>query len=1421
MAYNVKWYSEFADEQGNEFRTEVLERDYSGEPIKVLSGSSPFVVELTNIDNPFQAFRPLKYTVEWIAQTGIDFTIGDVFIADSRKYKIRLSKFNESGDPEILFHGYLVPINCEEPFQAKPYPVQLSATCGLPFLRDDYFLDQFGSFVLGKISIIKVIANCLASTGHDLPIHTYINLFEQGMVDGVESALQFAEIDADGLRGEKAHDVLVKVLNTFRAFIVQSPGAWIIKSVKDQNAYLGKVRKYSPSGDFIGYSLVGQSASIGREPYSNDTPNLRPKKEVDESIAEQNSIVTVSVNPGIPVNRMPNGSFSGNLVGGQLPGWDMHLMPLAPGTAGAGWTRSGFNTPDDPFKIDMTGYIPTIMSLKSKPLLRANMVGHILLDPEVQHHAKMEWPKYKVIISGAYRSSDISFFQLFIRLNDGDKRNVSYLNSDKKWVIEKRRENETFLRIDVDVPVTLPNSKPFSEALLQTFEIEVPLITDYLERDGKAVAHLYFSICAAQVAIGRQGEFYPINPRLTWEDFSIIVTTETVFEGEHKYSIDAKFPIRNPNKAEYEISIGDKIGIDTPEQRRPVNRVMTGYMTLAGGDTLTKGWKRAGDADYEPIQKSGLRDTVRLLCGKRRIIQGVFKGYGLLPDHSVFSRYDSLEAPTKFFTITGWRWNVKNMEHTTTLHGLVFDPLPNEVIDIVSESEGRRGNRLYSGSGGSGTQGGTGAVVETPIDEIVVDDIETFQYISGKADTIFRICDLGELILSSHFPFDLTCQIIYIPDWITEIIIYTGEDLADDDIPFGGMLQIKWKGKPSKAGKEQIVIEIIGANGEDAIVRIPIQVNSVPKIKFSVVDTTIPKTLGGIPGAYKLPDVVDVSVTVTGYHNNFQMEIYGPSGLLMDEFMYADGGESELQTYRAFPGTDGIVPEEGLYKIVYNVQSNLIIVDQGTLFFTLYTDEYLSKLKFELWNESKIGDISIQDTSIFKPVVWFTPRAIADDIEHDKVTLTLYFEGDQIAQEVFTHTATFSGTYDVYDTAQTGQDAGNYRINAVFELAGDVVMERQNDFVILAKEPVADGTIVFGTMTANTANFTAIQDLPVTLIEIDLPDDGYNFEYTTVGGDYVRVEFLRKISGVLSAVDLTKYTNQPDYTTVSELGEKVYVFRTLSSLEIGDLHEAPSTVKVRVTERLGGATGTILSIAEANINFRVPVDPADLGGLVFMHINNDNGDVKIIDPNMKKVGNIYALPKMPWYWSVAFLKLPTGLDFDRVVGALELEGVDLNTPGLTSVFDYMVTSVNGYPGNITNELNTVFEAFVEGVWVGTHRMLHDPSDVEINIDVTGSFKYESVVAMSGVPIAFPSAEFELVNEEDLPETPEEDGSCCEPKRWYFTDELVWDIPHNMDGYPEFNLIIAGQKWENGVDYPDTNNAQVTWKRPRTGFAETK
>jgi hypothetical protein len=964
MGYGVRWFSEFDDIHENVvYRVEVRERDYAGAATEVLSDGEPLVIDMAKVDNVFTPLRPQKATVKWMSQEGVDFQISDLFIDDDKKYQLHV--FEDDGGTLIpRWVGWVVPIELEEPFASKPYTVTFSATCGLPFLSDEYVLDAFGSFVLGEKSLAEVIANCLTRTGLELEIDTYVSLLAEGMSAG--SPFPQAEIDADGLRGKYADEVLSGILAPFRAYITQANGRWVIKGTVEQNALESTRVRFSATGSPIGTAMVNQSAGIGRTPYSSGA-HLRPTAEVIEKIAEPNSIITETVSPGIPVNRLPNGLFAGPVLGGNIPGWNNHIGSIP-------WSRMGSNKPDDPYRIEFYQHIefdPKKKKRAFKPFVYFDS-GPIYLNLGDFHIPDDRRKETKIVLSGAFKSNNSLSATFMLSVNEDEREKNDYLDDNGEWFYSGK-EDRTYNKRSSQSKYE-PTSKGYNDLELQTFEIESKRIKNLLNRPEGAVVVLRLRIFPAIQGPGYNGG----NIFFSLEDLALIVVEDSVFEGEHKYQINAHLPIRNANEVEYTSIIADKIDIDTPEQSRDVNRVMTGYMTLSGTSTLTKGWRYPGMVGYDPIQKLSLRITLRQLAGKRRTLEGSFLGYDVTPDISIFNRYDQPGIPSTFYGQTSWRWNVKDGTYDISATELNLFPLPTEDLYLYDDEEGRRGNRMYRGNStsSSGTGGGTSY---NPPEEIVLDDFDPIEYEILVEDEDPRVFDIGALIASHHTPNTLEAQILNYPSWISEIELYRGEDLDPETLPDDGILQVKWIGKPEKSGNYQINVELIGPDAEDYILVIPIIVN--PSDEFT---EEWPPVFDPFPILYFQVDKDSTAgFLITDYmttdHVNLSYRFLGLPDWIIDKSVVFDqlsmtGHPTQIETRKVTleikDAINRISVEELTLQVIEGVEITGELLDTSN-------------------GDAKVGDLPGAYEVIDQ---WDTPIAVTG--LHDRVTITVKGGGD-------------------------------------------------------------------------------------------------------------------------------------------------------------------------------------------------------------------------------------------------------------------------------------------------------------------------------------------------------------------------------------------------------------------------------------------
>lgn len=1179
MAYGVRWFSEFDDIHENVvYRVEIRERDYAGAATEVLSeGTEPLVLDMAKVENVFIPLRPQKATVRWMAQEGIDFQISDLFIDDDRKYQLHV--FEEDGETlKPKFTGWVVPIELEEPFSSKPYPVTFSATCGLPFLSDDYVLDGFGSFVLGEKTLAEVIANCLTSTGLELEIDTYVSLLAEGMSDG--SPFPQAEIDADGLRGKFADEVLAGILAPFRAYITQSNGRWVIKGLIEQNALESTRVRFSPDGSVIGTETVNQSAGIGRTAYTSGS-HLRPTAEVVEKIAEPNSIVTNAVSPGIPVNRLPNGLFAGAITGGTIPGWNNHIGSIP-------WARMGFNKPDDPYRLEMYQHIefdPKKKKRAFKPFVYFDS-GPIYLNLGDFNIPEDRRKETKVVLSGAFKSNNSLSATFMLSINETEREYNSYLDDNGEWFYSKK-EDKTYNKRSNQAKYE-PESKSYEDLELQTFEIESKKITNYLNRPEGAVVVLRLRIFPAIQGPGYIGGniFYSL------EDLALIVVEDTVYEGDHKYQIDAHLPIRNANEVEYTSIIADKIDITTPEQSRDVNRVMTGYMTLAGSGALTTGWKYSGMVNYTPIQKLSLSTSLRQLAGKRRTLDGNFLGYDVTPDISIFNRYDQPGIPSTFYAQTAWRWNVKDGTYDISATELNVFPLPTEDLYLYDDESGRRGNRMYRGNSSAGSGGNS----PTPAEPIVMGAEPVVYFTVGKQE--IKVVNIGELIESIHTPVELTVTSIH---W--DMPSHVGIDRGDDGLG----LSVLITAKPKEAGTDRVQIYLISADGDKYIFLINLISFAAPKAKYTLYDTTSGEVLLGeiTQGAgFLKPDSWKVKVNYTGFHEAYFASMNGP-GLVSNVTPYPYLPIEQMDSYDYvyyLPASGSYISGVGTHNMEFATFRNegdpdaYAEIKRDSIKFILYDEEYLSKVKFELWvGGSKFGDIAADGSSEFNTEGQaFQVKIIVEGLPHDLATAILTSGGEDVKTHVYTQDPAVEDVeYELYESTPAPQPEGLYELNfSTSDEVTETVYDRLVAFTINKKKVApTGGELQLVAMRANQSAYDVIGSLGLSGGLFDLPATGWNVALPgeIAEGTTRSVVLLQKKGENLVSVNIELYTGQPQVTEPT--GDQFLIFGTLSSKNIDKIHVDPSSFRVTVTDEVDGE---IVAVYAADFSFGVLEDLDDL-----------------------------------------------------------------------------------------------------------------------------------------------------------------------------------------------------------------------------------
>lgn len=180
MQYGLIYRMEFKNIEGYTIRTDIIPTDVlipdDDEPtiISLKGGASPLIISASNNDeDKFTPIRSKSAKIEIRTDTlnGIDS-----------------STFSQGGDslwrvncylqdtPQLIFQGFLMMADNQQPFQPDPQYVTLTATDHLAALKEAKLTDLDGLNPIGKYRVADLINFCLRKTGLELSFFVINNL---------------------------------------------------------------------------------------------------------------------------------------------------------------------------------------------------------------------------------------------------------------------------------------------------------------------------------------------------------------------------------------------------------------------------------------------------------------------------------------------------------------------------------------------------------------------------------------------------------------------------------------------------------------------------------------------------------------------------------------------------------------------------------------------------------------------------------------------------------------------------------------------------------------------------------------------------------------------------------------------------------------------------------------------------------------------------------------------------------------------------------------------------------------------------------------------------------------------------------------------------------------------------------------------
>ncbi len=314
-------------EQVSQTKIEIQQRDYIGSVSEYCAGASPIQLSLRG-EGELDKFYPILSTNAGISlQSEQHFQFVHLFQGDRDKYRIVYFKNFGSGY-ETVWTGKVEPLTYREDYSPTPYEITLTATDGLPELKNKTFSSADGLPFTGVDKKIRIIAQCLHSTGLNLNIRVACNLYAAGMDDGPDDdPLDQAFVDLDRFyilkEAPTLHFVLTHLIKPYGARLIQWHNRWNIVRVEELYGEYD-YREFDHNGNYV--SNGSFDPVVDRVPPETGIGVWFRDTDQSLEINRGHGKVTLTYDLGLFPSFIRNGNFK--LKSTFIPGFDVYTLSI-------------------------------------------------------------------------------------------------------------------------------------------------------------------------------------------------------------------------------------------------------------------------------------------------------------------------------------------------------------------------------------------------------------------------------------------------------------------------------------------------------------------------------------------------------------------------------------------------------------------------------------------------------------------------------------------------------------------------------------------------------------------------------------------------------------------------------------------------------------------------------------------------------------------------------------------------------------------------------------------------------------------------------------------------------------------------------------------------------------------------------------
>jgi hypothetical protein len=289
-------------------KIDITKRGYAGAVSGICGSGNPFQIQLRGEGetDKFASILSSQGNLNLTSETEGFFET--LYTNDSNLYRVEFYKDTGSGE-ELMWVGKILPFIYSEQIQSPPYYITVTATDGLPELKDLYLIQEDGQKFYGSNSLIKIIAQALNLIGLDLNIRVAVNMYATGMgMTDSDDPFDQAYIDYECFYladKEPSMDFVVRsILDAFNCRLVQWDGVWNIIRV-EENITSYDYREFDSVGDYVSNGSFDPVIDVNYPSTNGLMWEAFPNKEIQKGYGQ----IKVKYKLGLRPNIINNGDY--------------------------------------------------------------------------------------------------------------------------------------------------------------------------------------------------------------------------------------------------------------------------------------------------------------------------------------------------------------------------------------------------------------------------------------------------------------------------------------------------------------------------------------------------------------------------------------------------------------------------------------------------------------------------------------------------------------------------------------------------------------------------------------------------------------------------------------------------------------------------------------------------------------------------------------------------------------------------------------------------------------------------------------------------------------------------------------------------------------------------------------------------------